>query len=79
MKKLCGNCKSFTALGLEGSGILLPDKSAEWAYAIGQCKNTKSVHGGWAPVPGKCTEGGRLNMADWNKCELFKREVKCKG
>lgn len=78
MEKTCRTCRFYVPLGDEGSGLFFPD-GTEWRYGIGQCSNPDSVHGGWSPVPDKCTEGGRKDLAEWVSCWLWKKAVKKRG
>lgn len=62
MSRTCETCFYFTRLGFENSGLLLPDKSGPWMYAIGRCTNAESVH------------SGRDDMAEFVGCWLWKKK-----
>jgi len=76
--ELCKTCHYYMPLGKEGSGILFPDKTAEWVYVVGRCNQPKSVHGGYMPPKFGDSyakqEKPRENLPEWVSCEYYKRK-----
>ena len=74
-KRICDNCREYTVLGTEGSGLFRD--GLEWRYNIGRCNQPKSVHGGFvAPKFGDSfakQQVPRKTLPGWCGCEYFKK------
>jgi hypothetical protein len=61
MKKNCGTCRHWERTGTEDSGLMMPDGSEKWVYAVGQCHSNE------------CPVGYGNNIACWRTCEHWQR------